>query len=137
MPDSPRERRQTPRRGVATVEAAFCLPLLVLLVFGSIQTCDTVHLQHVATLAAYEGTLAASKVDASRVDVVRRAEGLLAAMGVSGATVSISPEVAQLSELPRGARVTVTVAAPVGSNLTGPAFLTPITEVVAQGVTLR
>lgn len=133
----PRNNSTTQRRGLATVEAAACAPVLAILVFGAIQTSDTINLQHVVTLAAYEGTLAASHDDATKSDVISRAEALLAALDVEGYTVSVSSDVEILSQLDRGTQYTVTVKAQVEPNLIGPALVTPIEQVVAEAVTMR
>lgn len=129
--------RRHPRRGVATVEAAVCLPVLVAIAFGAIQACDTVHLQHVATLAAYEGTLAAGKESATQAEVVARAQNLLTALRIRGGTVRLDPPVDDLTDLDPGTALTVTVTIPVGSNLTGPSFFAPISQVTARGAAIR
>ena len=47
------------RRGSATVEAAFALPLILMLTFGTLDVCDGVFLKQKALLAAHEGARAA------------------------------------------------------------------------------
>ena len=41
--------------GVAAVEFAVCLPLLVTLTIGTIEACNIIQLKHDLTIAAYEG----------------------------------------------------------------------------------
>ncbi len=43
------------RHGVAAVEAAFCLPVIVILMFGTLEICAGYSLQESLTIAAYEG----------------------------------------------------------------------------------
>ena len=59
------------RAGIAVVEFAVCLPILVLVVFGSIEACNAIYLKQAATASAYEavrvatgtgGTLAAGQL---------------------------------------------------------------------------
>ncbi len=130
-------RRSLPRHAVATVELAVCLPLLVLLVFGSMQACDTIYLQHVTTIASYEGTLAASKSGATRTEVIDRANAVLDEMGIKGALVGIDPNVEDLSSIQEGTLITVIVTAGVAKNLNGPTMFTPRSEVQTRGVTIR
>lgn len=50
-----RIRRQANRRGVATVEFAFCVPVFIALTIGTIDLCSMLFLKESITLAAYEG----------------------------------------------------------------------------------
>lgn len=43
------------RKGAASVELAFCLPVLFFLTFGTIDVCTMLFLNESASLAAYEG----------------------------------------------------------------------------------
>lgn len=116
---------------------AVCLPVLFAIVFGAIQTCDVIHLRHVTTLAAYEGTLAASKSNGTRSSVLQRAETLLDAVGVTGGVVTLEPNVANLADLAEGQHVAVVVTAPVSGNLTGPTLFSTVSEVQSRAVTSR
>lgn len=50
-----RIRKRKNRRGIATSECAVCLPILVLLTLGTIETCGAIFLKEAITIAAYEG----------------------------------------------------------------------------------
>jgi Flp pilus assembly protein TadG len=104
-------------RGVATVELALCLPMLAVLVFGSMQACDLIYLKHAITSAAYEGTLELVRPDSSAARVKTRVEQVLDLRDVSDYTVEIRPTGINLSEAPAGTSITIAVSANVSSNL--------------------
>ncbi len=113
-------RRSKPgaRRGLAATETAITLPLLVLLVFGSIELTNTMFLKQSLRIAAYEGARAVGRAQATSVHGQTRIEEALAARRVSDYDVSISPEVTEST--PRGTMLTVTVTAPVAAYSIGP-----------------
>ncbi|MEC9094474.1 MAG: TadE/TadG family type IV pilus assembly protein [Planctomycetota bacterium] len=43
------------RQGIATTELAVCLPILILLTLGILETCTVIFLKESITIAAYEG----------------------------------------------------------------------------------
>ena len=54
-----RRRHSSDRRGgVAAVEAAFCIPVLVILMFGTLEICAGIYLRESITVAAFEGVRA-------------------------------------------------------------------------------
>ena len=48
-------RVTTDRTGVAAVELAFCLPIILLMTFGTLDVCDGIFLQQKTEIAAHEG----------------------------------------------------------------------------------
>ena len=111
------KRASTPE-GIATVELAVCLPVIVLLLFGSMQACDLIYLRHSITTAAYEGSLELSRHDATTASVQARIDQVLGFRGVTDGTAKLQPAGVSIAELNPGEPVTVTVNAPVGKNLT-------------------
>lgn len=105
------------RQGVATVELAVCLPVIVLLIFGSIQACDLIYLRHGVTTAAYEGSLEASRIDATTATVKARIDQVLVFRGVKDGTSSIQASANEIANLAGGEPMTITVSAPVGRNM--------------------
>ncbi len=104
-------------RGTATVELAVCLPMLAVLVFGSIQACDLIFLKHAVTAAAYEGTLELVRPDSTTAKVQTRVEQVLDLRNVTDYTVTIRPNGVNLAETAAGTPITVVVTANVSSNL--------------------
>lgn len=104
------------RSGVATVELAICLPVLSLIVFGSIQATNLIFLQHAATAAAYEGSLEMAKGNATSASVQARIQQVLDARGVGNTTIAILPAGTEISSTPTGTLLTIQVTADVRSN---------------------
>jgi hypothetical protein len=103
-----------PRAGVATTELALCLPILLLIVFGTIESTSVIFLKETLTTAAYEGARAAIAANATTLDVTNACDRILNERHVRFASITVTP--ADLSNVPIGQFVTVTVAAPFASN---------------------
>lgn len=117
MNRSSRSQRLAKRRmGTATVELAVCLPLLALIVFGSIQACDIIYLRHSLTTAAYEGSLEISRPDATQESVSGRVSQVLLLRGVEDGVSDIQAA-APVEQLFIGESATIVVTAPVASNM--------------------
>jgi hypothetical protein len=107
-------RRIEPRRGAAAAEMAICLPLMVMLVLGSIETCSMIYLRHSLTIASYEAARVAINFDGTNADVLARAQEILDAREVADADIDIEPSDVELVE--RGQPISITVSAPSDSN---------------------
>jgi Flp pilus assembly protein TadG len=102
------------RRGLAAVEAAVCLPVIVALVLGTIETCNMIFLDETLLLSAYEGARVAIRADATNTTVTAACNTLPTARGIVGTSVGFSAE--DVSKVARGAQITVTVSAPCNTN---------------------
>ncbi|MGI9428763.1 MAG: TadE/TadG family type IV pilus assembly protein [Bythopirellula sp.] len=102
--------------GIATVELAICIPVLTLIVFGSIQATNLIFLQHAATAAAYEGSLEMAKSNATNASVQARIQQVLDARGVGNTAIAILPVGTEISRTPTGTLLTLQVTADVPSN---------------------
>lgn len=109
-----KSKRTLSRRGTATVEFAVCLPLLATLVFGVIEVSNAVFLQNALTSAAYEAGNVATSTGGTAANAQSRAYAVLSGLGVTSATVTISPSVT--ASTPIGTVVTVTCSAPLTAN---------------------
>ncbi|MGI9457330.1 MAG: TadE/TadG family type IV pilus assembly protein [Aeoliella sp.] len=125
------------RRGTATVELAVCLPVLALLVFGSIQASDLIYLKHSVTAAAYEGSLELSKTDSSNANIEARIQQVLDARGITSTTYEILPAGTLIERTPPGTTVTVVVNADSIPNLMLSGFFYTPATVTGQVVTVR
>jgi Flp pilus assembly protein TadG len=108
------------RRGAAAVELALCLPILLTTALGMIETCNVVFLQARMQSAAFEAARLATRpttsaaVAATAAQVTADANTLLTQLGVTGATVTLSP--ASLSSVTPGTTVSVSITAPLSKN---------------------
>ena len=111
---SPQHTASKSRRGIAAVEFAVCLPVLVLVVFGSIEACTMVFLKESLTVAAYEGSRTALEPTATEADVTARCLEVLTDRNVQGGTVQVLP--ADIAAVAAGdqsaARAALTAAQP-------------------------
>jgi hypothetical protein len=102
------------RRGVAATEFAVCLPVLVLILLGVIETCSMIFLKQSLSVAAYEGGHVAVAPDGTPALVRSTCASILADRRVRGATVDIVP--GNLSAVAAGDYFEVRVSAPTGPN---------------------
>lgn len=109
-----RSRRSRKNRGAATVEFAVCLPVIVILVLGSIEATTMIFLKQSLTVAAYEGARTAIVPDATSADVQQICEEILADRRVNNASVSIIPN--NLDALEPGDFIRIEVDAPCDGN---------------------
>lgn len=102
--------RSRSRRAAAAVEAAVAMPLLVLLVFGSIELADGIFLKQTLSVAAYEGARAVSRQGGTSAEGQSRVAEVLAARGISDYALAISPEATP--QTPGATEMRVHVSAP-------------------------
>lgn len=114
----PRRGGQRPsggsRRGAAVVEAAMCVPIAMILLFGTVELTRGIHLRQSMSVAAYEGGRAVTMPGASS-DSVRDSIGqVMTDRGITEYTVTLTPD--DVATTGRGELVTVSVAVPARSN---------------------
>lgn len=131
MKETKRFNRKS-RRGTAASELAVCLPMLVLIVFGSLQACNLVYLKQGVVTAAYEGSLELAKRNATNSSIVARTQQVLDARGVKNADIRVLPGNVDVAAAALGTPVTVEVTAPVMQNVTLSRFFPLPTTVVSQ-----
>jgi Flp pilus assembly protein TadG len=114
MNDASLTRRRQNRRGVATVEFAICLPVLALLVFGSIEATAFIFLKQSLHVAAYECVRTGSRATSTQAEANARGRAILDSRDVQGATINfVSGDVESIE---RGEPVIVEVSAPTNVN---------------------
>lgn len=107
-------RKTRKRRAAATVELAVCLPVIVLLTLGSIESASMIFLRQALVQAAYESAKEAVRVNGSEATARERAVQVLGFRDIEDERVSFDPP--NVDELEPGTPVTVTISAPGDSN---------------------
>lgn len=100
--------------GVAAVELAVCLPLLVMLIMSSIHASSMIYLNQSLTVSAYEGVRSAIQVDGTDASSAAAAQAILTSRGIQNPIVTITPS--NVNQLARGTTIAVTVSAPADGN---------------------
>jgi Flp pilus assembly protein TadG len=126
-------RRSTPlrragrkdRRGTATVEFAVCLPVMAMIVLGTIEASNALFVQQALTSAAYEAANVASQTGGTSANAQTRATAVLSSLGINGATVNITPTITTTTAL--GTQIVVTTYAPFAGNLVKWGYMTNTT----------
>lgn len=107
-------RRKNDRNGAAAVECAFCIPIVLVLMFGTLETCSGIFLKESLTVAAFEGVRVGVRRRAERQDVIDRAQAVLDARNITGSTITVTP--ADFAGLNALDTITVHIVAPTAGN---------------------
>lgn len=102
------------RKGTSTVELAVCLPVLALIVFGTLQASSMYFLRQALVQSAYETVREVVKADGSQALALERGQQTLRFRNVTGETITFNP--ANVDGLAPGTPVTVTVVANGDTN---------------------
>lgn len=105
-----------PRNGVAAVEMAMVLPVLLLVMFGTLNWSQLIFFRKSLVGATQEGMRLACQRTATEADVEARIRAILASRRINDCTVSITPS--SFSNLKPGDRIDLAVTA----NFTGLGF---------------
>ena len=103
-----------PRRAVAAVELAICLPFMVIFTFASIEMCSAIYLRQTLTIAAYEGARVACHPQGMTADAQAAAQRILTERRINGGAVATTPS--NIDGVLKGTVIQVNVTAPVGAN---------------------
>ena len=124
--------RRRHRKGAEIVELALALPVLFVLVFGTLELCEVVFLKQSMAVASYEGTRLAARSSSTSSDVISRCQQILTDRRVQGASVTVSPS--NISNLPVGTSVRVEIRAPIDTTTD---LVIPQLELVQSNTVLR
>ncbi len=108
------QKQKHRKKGAATIELAVCLPVIVLLVLGSLEACNVIFLKQMVTAAAYEAARVAASPEAGSNDAEQRAADVLESRGVAEFSYSSNPTDPSLVD--SGDQIAVTVSAPASAN---------------------
>jgi len=110
-----RKRSICRRKGGPVIECAFCLPLVILFMLGTLEITSALFLKETLSIAAYEGARAGVKRGATPQDASDAATEVLTARGITGATVTVTPD--DFSDLDALDDIQVLVRAPANNNI--------------------
>lgn len=79
------------RRGVAAVELAVCLPLLLIVALVTIEVCGMLHMAQTLKIASFEAARVGVVPGADTENVEFQCESLLESRGVKAYTMSMTP----------------------------------------------
>lgn len=102
------------RKGAAIVEFAVTLPIILLIVFATIEVCFCYGLQQSLKVAAYQGCRVGLSSESTLQLVERQTQFVLDARGIKNYVISVSEDP---NNLDQGEFLTVQVNAPTGANL--------------------
>lgn len=109
-----RSQHRSQRRGVAAVEFAVCLPVIVLLVFGAIEASSFIFLKQSLNVAAYEGIRESIRIGSNTTQGVDRATNILDARNVVDFDITFPN--GEAGEATRGDEIVIEVSAPTATN---------------------
>lgn len=107
-------RHHRERRGVAAVEFAVCLPVIILLVFGAIEASSFIFLKQSLNVAAYEGIRESIRITSNSANGVNRAENILNARNVQDFNITFPS--GETADAERGDEIVIQVSAPTATN---------------------
>jgi Flp pilus assembly protein TadG len=102
-------------RGIAAAELAVCLPIIVLMVIATIESCSAMFLKQSLTISAYEGVRAAIAKGSSPTSIQAACNQVLADRRVQGSQITITPNTGTATMNP-GDYIQITVTAPCAPN---------------------
>ena len=110
-----RLRKSNPnRRAAATIEFAVCLPIIVLIVLGSIEAANMMFLKQSLIQASYEGAKVAIIRESTSGDTRTAVESVLEGRSIRNVNIEFTP--ANIEDAVPGELINVTVSAPGGAN---------------------
>ncbi len=108
-------RSNPPKRlGVAAVEFAVCLPVLIVIFLGSIECANMTYLKQTLTISSYEGVRKGIQYNATSKQVRQHCRDILNARNIKHASITISPK--NVAKVKQGDEIQVTVSAPCNDN---------------------
>ena len=107
-------RSKAARSGVAAVEAAFCFPVIVILMLGTLEITSGLFLRESLSICSFEACRVGTRRGSTATDVQDRAIEVLADRGVTSATVTITPS--NFDDLVSLDAISVSITAPTAGN---------------------
>jgi Flp pilus assembly protein TadG len=130
--------KKLPRFGSAVVELALVLPVIVLIVFGSIEANNAIYLQQVLTEVAYQGALEGVDISSTEQNVVDRMQDYIDQTAFTGVTFDVvGTDGTDFDDLISGETFRVSVTAPYESMSIGIQAFSGLSDLTAARVANR
>ena len=100
---------RTRRSGAAVVEMAICLPVLVLMTWGTIEASSSIFQRQTLTSAAHEGALTGMRRGSTETEIRDRIDVILQSRQRDGSVVEITPSGAAFDQLVSGEPFSITI----------------------------
>lgn len=108
--------RDDQRKGIASLECALCLPIVILITFGTIDLCSAMFLRESITIAAYEGARIGVTNTGTNANCIARVNQVLNERNINfnsdACSINATFETADVLD-----PVTVSVTVPCAGNL--------------------
>ena len=105
--------RSNRRLGTAMVELAVCLPVLVIILIGTVEACRLIQIEQDLSVIAYEGARVGTIPGMSSETAIAQCELMLADRGIVGHAITVEPDAGTLQP---GQLLTVTVTVDCDPN---------------------
>ncbi|TWT99616.1 TadE-like protein [Botrimarina colliarenosi] len=102
------------RSGVAATEFAICLPVLMLLLLGTLESCSMIFLKQSLSIAAYEAGHTALLPNATDSDIRTAGEGVLTDRRIQNGAIQVLP--GGIQSIDEGEYFEIRVSAPTDAN---------------------
>lgn len=127
--------RRGSRLGVEIAELALALPVMVTIVFGTLELCELMFLKQSLSVASYEAGRLAARPGVTTQVVRDRFTQMMTARRVRNARITITP--ADLTFVNRGDTIRIDVAAPVAGNSSTNLVLRSVPDVTEASFMVR
>lgn len=127
-------KRNHDRQGVATVEFAVLLPVMVIILLGTIECTSMIFLQQSLEIVCYETVRTAARPQTDSTTANDRGNEVITARGLNDCTVSLIPS--NITTLAQGTPITATANAGTSENSFLPVFFFP-DRLTAEAVMVR
>ena len=128
----PDDRR---RWGIEVAELAISLPVLTIITFGTLETCQLLFTKQSLAVAAYEAGRVAARPDGTTEATQTRFNQIAIARRLQSAEITMTP--ADLRDVAVGESIRIDVTAPVALNNSTHLVLSSVPDIVESVVVIR
>lgn len=130
-----RRCRSKGRRGVEIVELAFALPVMTVIIFGTLELSEVLYLKQSLALASYEAGRLAARPGADVASVESRFQSIMTARRVDNAVITVTP--GDIASAAVGDTIRIDVSAPLEGNNATNLVLSSVPDITEVVVILR